>query len=146
MSTVIEGAEVHGSMFEVWRNWWVTAVGQTPKFCRLKPMSAWFEQRTMFEGTDRSERCLTVPFYSGAATRHVVETARSSGSPCPAPFSKKFPFAVYPNQIYIPRRPASLEGRIAIVTDARWDAVDAGSVRRAMQSQGGFPVSDQKAR
>jgi hypothetical protein len=27
MSKVIEGAEVHGSMFEVWRHWWVTAVG-----------------------------------------------------------------------------------------------------------------------
>jgi hypothetical protein len=27
MSKVIEGAEAHGSMFEVWRHWWVTAVG-----------------------------------------------------------------------------------------------------------------------
>ena len=26
MSKVIEGAEVHDSMFEVWRHWWVTAV------------------------------------------------------------------------------------------------------------------------
>jgi hypothetical protein len=46
MSKVIEGAEVHGSMFKVWRHCWVTAVGakrtsgKTPNFvgCRLQTM------------------------------------------------------------------------------------------------------------
>jgi hypothetical protein len=33
-----------------------------------------------------------------------------------------------PNQFYIPRRPASLEGRFAIVTDVRRDAVDADAL------------------
>ena len=32
MSKVIEGAEVHDSMFEVWRHWWVTAVGAKRTF------------------------------------------------------------------------------------------------------------------
>src|ERR1700737_4448223 len=45
---------------------------------------------------------------------------------CPAPFAKIFPFPPDPNHFYIPRRPAPLEGRIAIVTDAGWDAVDVG--------------------
>jgi hypothetical protein len=43
----------------------------------------------------------------------------------PVPFAKIFCFASDPNQIYIPRRLVPLEGRIAIVTDAGRDAVDA---------------------
>jgi hypothetical protein len=46
---------------------------------------------------------------------------------CPAPFAKIFRFAIYPNQNYIPRRLTPHEGRIAIVTDAGWDAVDAAA-------------------
>jgi hypothetical protein len=46
-------------------------------------------------------------------------------SRCPAPFAKIFLFFRTPNQSYVIRRPASLEGRFAIVTDARRDAVDA---------------------
>jgi hypothetical protein len=38
---------------------------------------------------------------------------------------KIFPFAATPNQNYIYRRLAPLEGRIAVVTDAGRDAVDA---------------------
>ena len=38
----------------------------------------------------------------------------------------QFRFAICPNHFYIPRRLTPLEGRIAIVTDAGWDAVDAG--------------------
>ncbi len=53
-------------------------------------------------------------------------------STCPVLFAKNFRFAAYPNQIYIPRRPAPHKGRIAIVTDAGRDAVDAGCVGRAM--------------
>jgi hypothetical protein len=33
------------------------------------------------------------------------------------------------------------EGRIAIVTNAGWDVVDAAASRMKMESQGGFPVS-----
>jgi hypothetical protein len=44
----------------------------------------------------------------------------------PALIPKTFSFAADPNQIYISRRPTPLEGRIAIVTDAGRDAVDAG--------------------
>jgi hypothetical protein len=46
-------------------------------------------------------------------------------------FSKQFPFSPYPNQIYNPRRLVPKEGRIAIVTDAGWDAVDAAAFKRA---------------
>jgi hypothetical protein len=44
---------------------------------------------------------------------------------CPAPFAKIFSFAADPNQMHIHRRPVPSEGRIAIVTDAGRDAVDA---------------------
>ena len=44
---------------------------------------------------------------------------------CPALFAKIFQFPLDPNQNYKPRRPTPLEGRIAIVTDAGRDAVDA---------------------
>jgi hypothetical protein len=45
----------------------------------------------------------------------------------PAPFAKIFLFFRTPNQKYMIRRLVPLEGRIAIVTDAGRDAVDAGS-------------------
>ena len=43
-----------------------------------------------------------------------------------------------PNQQYIPRCPVSLEGRLAIVTDAGRDAVDANSAqgRSALAADG----------
>jgi hypothetical protein len=44
---------------------------------------------------------------------------------CPA---KRFPFLPDPNHFYKPRRLVPLEGRIAIVTDAGWDAVDAAAL------------------
>ena len=46
--------------------------------------------------------------------------------PRPVPSSKIFPFPHHPNQRHNARRLTPLEGRIAIVTDAGWDAVDAG--------------------
>jgi hypothetical protein len=46
---------------------------------------------------------------------------------CPAPFAKIFLFSPDPNHFYIHRRPTPHEGRIAIVTDAGWDAVDAAA-------------------
>jgi hypothetical protein len=45
----------------------------------------------------------------------------------PVLFPKIFPFPSDPNQIYKPRRLTPREGRIAIVTDAGWDAVDAAA-------------------
>jgi hypothetical protein len=47
----------------------------------------------------------------------------------PAPFKKIFLFSADPNHFYIRSRLAPLEGRIAIVTDAGWDAVDAGGAK-----------------
>ena len=43
----------------------------------------------------------------------------------PAPSAKIFQFSFHPNQSHLSRHPASLEGRFAIVTDVRRDAVDA---------------------
>jgi hypothetical protein len=44
---------------------------------------------------------------------------------CPAFFAKIFYFTAEPNHLLIPNRLVPLEGRIAIVTDAGRDAVDA---------------------
>src|SRR5260370_812136 len=60
---------------------------------------------------------------NNAAKRRFVE-ADQCDSTSPVPFAKIFPFPLYPNQIYIPCRPAPSEGRFAIVTDVgrgmRW--------------------------
>jgi len=48
--------------------------------------------------------------------------------PGPVLLEKIFPFPSYPNHFYIRRRLVPLEGRIAIVTDAGWDAVDAAAL------------------
>jgi hypothetical protein len=50
--------------------------------------------------------------------------------PVQSPCSKIIRFAATPNQIYINSRPAPLEGRLAIVTNAGRDAVDADSAVR----------------
>ena len=50
--------------------------------------------------------------------------------PCPAPYAKIFLFPIAPNQFYNPARLTPTEGRIAIVTDAGWDAVDAAALAR----------------
>src|SRR5438105_14528518 len=55
---------------------------------------------------------------------------------CPALFAKIFPFAPDPNQLHIPHRLVPNEGRIAIVTDAGRDAVDARASGAHWQSQG----------
>src|ERR1700730_7167775 len=54
--------------------------------------------------------------------------ADQSDFPCPVLFRKIFPFSPDPNHFYNPRRLVPHEGRIAIVTDAGWDAVDAAAL------------------
>src|SRR5258708_4800882 len=61
-----------------------------------------------------------------APTGRFVE-AFQSDLPCPAPFAKIFLFLADPNHFYIPCRLVPLEGRIAIVTDAGRDAMDAAA-------------------
>jgi hypothetical protein len=46
--------------------------------------------------------------------------------PIQSPLAKIFRFSFDPNHFYISRHPGPLQGRIAIVTDAGRDAVDAG--------------------
>src|SRR5712692_7395267 len=67
---------------------------------------------------------------------------------CPAPFAKIFRFRPDPNQIHNSRRLVPHEGRIAIVTDAGRDAVDAAASGDARGWQGGStrPVSEGMAR
>ena len=48
---------------------------------------------------------------------------------CPALFAKIYFFSLAPNQIHKRRRLVPLEGRIAIVTNAGRDAVDADVLR-----------------
>jgi hypothetical protein len=64
------------------------------------------------------------------------QTAHSVDSPVQPHVSKIFRFPPDPNQIYNPRRLPPHKGRIAIVTDAGWDAVDAGNVGRALAIAG----------
>ena len=71
----------------------------------------------------KSRFALSLQIY---AKRRFVK-ADQSDLPCPVRFAKTFPFQLWPNQIYIPRRLVPLEGRIAIVTDAGWDVVDAAA-------------------
>ena len=59
-----------------------------------------------------------------ARTAEFVEPDQAD-LPCPVLFAKIFRFRRCPNHFYIRRRPAPLEGRFAIVTDAGRDAVDA---------------------
>jgi hypothetical protein len=49
--------------------------------------------------------------------------------PVQSPFAKIFRFAFTPNHNYIAPVPFLFEGRLAIVTDAGRDAVDAGSAK-----------------
>jgi hypothetical protein len=63
---------------------------------------------------------------------------------CLALVAKIFPFSPDPNHFYIPRRLTPHEGRIAIVTDAGWDAVDAAALARDGVA-GRFTVSDHRA-
>ena len=76
--------------------------------------------------------------------RHLATYPPCAGPPhatdlgSPAPFAKIFPFRAYPNHLYIPRRLVPLEGRIAIVTDAGRDAVDAAALSEARDGRAGF--------
>jgi hypothetical protein len=65
------------------------------------------------------------PSYGPARNGEFVEPDQAD-LPCPVASSKIFPFSLHPNQGHNARRLTPLEGRIAIVTDAGWDAVDAG--------------------
>jgi hypothetical protein len=48
--------------------------------------------------------------------------------PCPVTSEKTIFFSIDPNHLYIPARLIPHEGRIAIVTDAGWDVVDAAAL------------------
>src|SRR5258708_36980310 len=79
-----------------------------------------------------------------ARKRRFVETIQPD-LPCPVPFAKIFRFAADPNQIYIAYCPTPLEGRIAIVTDAGLDAVDAAASGTQRESQGELNLVSDKA-
>ena len=55
-------------------------------------------------------------------------------------FEKYFPFAVGQNTFIRWRYPIPKEGRIAIVTDAGWDAVDAAAARTYVANADGEVV------
>jgi hypothetical protein len=101
-------------------------------------VSFWFAQQTLFDQFRGCKACRWKPSTDCPTGKSVV-VANS----CPAPFAKIFRFPLWPNHLYIPRRPTPLEGRIAIVTDAGRDAVDAAASGDARGWQGGSirPVS-----
>ena len=63
-----------------------------------------------------------------ARTARIVETIQAV-STCPVPASKIFLFPSEANHLFICRRLVPLEGRLAIVTDAGRDAVDADGAK-----------------
>jgi hypothetical protein len=72
----------------------------------------------------------------GARKIEIVE-ATQSDSTCPTPAAKYFLFAPDPNHFTYCRRPVPSEGRLAIVTDAGRDAVDAdGALTNALEADG----------
>jgi len=70
-----------------------------------------------------------LPFSASLRLRQNAIFPRAFNVICPVQSSpqKYFAFAVGQIIFKTSRRPAPQEGRIAIVTDAGWDAVDAGS-------------------
>jgi hypothetical protein len=91
-----------------------------PGFRLIRPTDYdWFaDPKTGFASRRKSQE------FSGAPSASFVELIQSD-LPCPVPFSKIFLSPFHPNQNYKPRRLVPHEGRIAIVTDAGRDAVDA---------------------
>jgi hypothetical protein len=64
----------------------------------------------------------------GLARKTEFPEADQSDLACPVPLEKIFRFMFHPNQFHKSRRLTPLEGRIAIVTDAGWDAMDADAL------------------
>ncbi|MDR3484907.1 MAG: hypothetical protein P4M05_08340 [Bradyrhizobium sp.] len=65
--------------------------------------------------------------YADGPARSTQFTERNQADlPRPVPFAKIFSFPSDPNQLHVSRRLVPMEGRLAIVTDAGRDAVDAG--------------------
>jgi hypothetical protein len=77
--------------------------------------------------------------WTGRATRRRDQVALRAGgkfscgikliSPVQSPPRKNIPFSFRPKSLQNSRRPAPREGRIAIVTDAGRDVVDAGGAK-----------------
>ena len=61
-----------------------------------------------------------------------LASSGKSANQCPAPSQKYSPFTSDPNHLHKSCRLVPPEGRLAIVTDAGRDAVDAGDVKRRM--------------
>ena len=81
------------------------------------------------------------------ATTALLQTNRRSFRPagktpktCPAPFRKIFPFRRRAKHLYPLAYPIPKEGRIAIVTDAGWDAVDAAAAQTYVANADGEVV------
>jgi hypothetical protein len=72
-------------------------------------------------------RARVLRFFGLARTAEFIE-ADQIDHPRPVLLQKIFRFAPTPNQIYIVGYPAPTEGRFAIVTDVRRDAVDAAAL------------------
>jgi hypothetical protein len=65
--------------------------------------------------------------------------------PCPVLARKIIRYACRANHLYESARLTRQEGRLAIVTNARWDAVDAAAFGVQGSCRAGLPVSDMPA-
>jgi hypothetical protein len=91
-----------------------------PTQARLK-ISSLSNQGRIFDG-----RIQRNDFIAARARREKILLWLQADSTSPVPLAKINPFPLTPNQIHISTHPTPLEGRIAIVTDAGRDAMDAG--------------------
>jgi hypothetical protein len=83
---------------------------------------------------------LSVSATKSRAPKNEFVVSPQADLPSPVPFAKRIRFAFSPNQTYDSRVPPLHEGRFAIVTNARRDAMDANGAqderaRRVRQSQ-----------
>ena len=90
-------------------------------------------------------QCILLCLDSAARSSQFVEPDQSDATR-PASSEKINRFRLRPNHRYHSARPPRQEGRIAIVTNAGWDAVDAAALARKVVAGRILSVSDRPAR
>jgi hypothetical protein len=97
-------------------------------------------------GSRRRERLLTMRVAGKPGAAVPICPTGKSVTWLSSPICKNISVLALPKSLLYPSTSRPTEGRIMIVTNAGWDAVDAAAPARRMRSQGGFPVSGHDAR
>jgi hypothetical protein len=101
--------------------------------------------RPVQEAKDRENRRCGIAKQQGQTTTETCPAGKSAKT-CPALRAKIFRLTRRANHLYklAPSHPR--RGGSRVVTNARWDAMDATASARAGDRRAGFPVSDRTAR